>query len=432
MTKQTVSFYTQGCRLNQSETAILERSFEASQFEIVPFGQPSDLVVINTCTVTENGDSDTRRLIHKINRVQTDSKIALVGCQAQILKEALLAYPNVKWVIGNAQKYDLPSIVKTTWSQKNPLVQTPKPNRESFTVPLAGIDRHHTRANIKIQDGCDFYCAFCVIPFARGPARSRQFDDIFKEVDLLVAAGHKEIVVTGINLGTYSHDDHSFYDVIHMMTTVPNLHRIRISSIEPTTIPHPILSLMHTPHSRLCRHLHIPLQSGSDPILEAMNRHYDTATYKEFILKADSEIPDICLGTDVIVGFPGETDALFDATLSFLQHLPLAYIHVFSYSERQMARSKKLDGQVPSDTIARRSLILRQLSHQKKYQFCTNQLGKTEMVLFEQQKNGLWSGLTDHYVRVFVKSDHPLSNQIVPVKLSHIHPKGQAILGDLV
>jgi threonylcarbamoyladenosine tRNA methylthiotransferase MtaB len=422
-----VAFYTQGCRLNQSETASLEQGFEKNNYQIVDFGPNADIFVVNTCTVTENGDADTRRLVNKINRFNENAEIALIGCQSQILKEKLLELKNVRWVIGNAEKMNLYSIVKE--SIDKPLVLTEKIKREPFTVKNSGVDNHHTRANIKIQDGCDFYCAFCVIPFARGPARSRVFDDIIREVVDLVNAGHKEIVITGINVGTYDVDGKKIDDVVNALSRIEGLERIRISSIEPTTIPENLIQWMTT-KPKMCRYLHIPIQSGSNDVLKAMNRHYTTQEFREFVTFAHETVPEICIGTDVIVGFPGETKEHFDETVANLMTLPLDYFHVFSYSERMYARSKKLDNQVEPKEIERRSKILRDLSKKKKQAYHERFIGKTVTVLFEQEKHGYWTGLTDNYIRVKVVSDSPLKNQMRQVKLTQID--NASVIGELL
>ncbi|MGE4169716.1 MAG: tRNA (N(6)-L-threonylcarbamoyladenosine(37)-C(2))-methylthiotransferase MtaB [Candidatus Margulisiibacteriota bacterium] len=419
---QTISFYNQGCRLNQAETSVLEQSFLHRGYTVVPFAKPADIVVVNTCTVTENGDADTRRLVNKINRQNPEAKIALVGCQAQVLKEVLLQLPGVRWVVGNTDKMRLPDIFERP--SETPQLLVSKIKRETFTQETPGIHAHHTRANIKIQDGCDFYCSFCVIPFARGPARSRQFDDILKEVKVLAEHGHKEVVLTGINLGTYQDGAYSVTDVIQGIAAEPGIARIRISSIEPTTIPKAVIQGLGQGKTKLCRYAHVPLQSGSDTILKAMSRHYSVAEFEAILNDIHAEMPEGCIGTDVIVGFPGETDDLFAETVETLKRLPLDYFHVFSYSERKLARSSKLADQVPADIIHRRSETLRHLSDQKRQAFMTRQLGKTEWVLFEQQKNGLWTGLTDHYIRVFVDSSEALSNQLLPVKLESVSDKG--------
>jgi len=427
MTK--ISFYTFGCRLNQSETASIQNSFEQDGYRVVGFDETSDIVVINTCTVTEGGDADTRHLVHKVNRLNPAARIALVGCQAQIQKERLADLPNVRWIVGNGRKMDLVSVFNEHPKPETAQVIVPTIEREPFTSPIASIDSEHTRANIKIQDGCDFFCSFCEIPYARGRARSRVFDDIFIEAAALVGAGHKELVLTGINIGTYSDQDKTLMDVIDGLNALKGLERIRISSIEPTTISKDIFDRMSAGH-KLCRYLHIPLQSGDDEILKEMKRKYTLEEFSDFVRLASIQVPQICIGTDVIVGFPGESDAHFERTAEVLRELPIHYFHVFSYSPRHMARSRLMET-MPQEVIARRSQILRELSDRKRRIFQGSLLGSIQTVLFERSKNDGWqNGLTDHYVRVKVKGEHHLFNQILPVRLQKID--GQAVVGELV
>lgn len=432
MNKNSISFYTLGCRLNQSETAVIQNSFESNGYAITEFDDPADIVVVNTCTVTQNGDADTRRIVNKINRVNPSAKIALIGCQAQVQKNRLTELPNVQWVIGNAKKMDLVSILKKGKDTDTVHVITPPIPRKRFTIPFAGIDRKHTRANIKIQDGCDSFCTFCEIPYARGRARSRQFDDILREAEILSRSGHKELVITGVNLGTYKDRGKDITDVLKALGGVEGLMRIRISSIEPTTIPDKILSIM-SPHTsqetKVCRHLHIPLQSGDDRILKSMKRKYSTGEFSDFIHMARKRIPGICIGTDVIVGFPGETEDSFRTTVDFLKQAPIHYFHVFSYSPRTLAKSADLPDKVPGKAVQARSQILRELSQQKRRLFHESLIGTTQHVLFEQKKDGTWSGLTDNYVRVGVKSDDHLTNRLLRVKL--IHREGQNLFGEI-
>ena len=414
---------TQGCRLNQSETASLEQASLQRDYTIVPMSDNPDVVVINTCTVTENGDADTRKLVRKINREAQDAKIALIGCQSQILKEKLLELENVQWVIGNDNKMNLNDIL-TTHSGKEQHVLVEKIKREPFTIPESSVDRSHTRANIKIQDGCDFYCSFCVIPFARGPARSRVFEDIHREVVDLVSAGHKEVVITGINVGTYEHEGRKIVDVIESLSKIKGLARIRISSIEPTTIPEALFDMMNDDSHPLCKYLHIPLQSGSEFILSEMARKYTIKEFRTFIETAREKVKDICIGTDVIVGFPGETKAHFDETVANLMTMPIDYYHVFSYSDRELARAKKRENPVPPEEIKRRSAVLRALSKKQKEAYTKRFLDRTVSVLFEQEKKGYWTGLTEHYLRVYVESDKDLSNKILTTQCTRLKDQG--------
>ncbi len=422
-----VALYTFGCRLNQAETAVIEQSFRRSGYQVVDIGEPADVVVINTCTVTENGDADTRRLIHRVVRKNPETRIALIGCQAQVQRDKLLQMPNVHWVVGNADKMDFLSILQQGLPEE-PVVRVSTIPRTSFTIPVAGIDPRHTRANLKIQDGCDFFCSFCEIPFARGRARSREFEDILREARQLVAAGHHELVLTGINIGTYADNGRTITDVITALMEIPDLWRLRISSIEPTTIPDDILNLMRQ-ESKLCRHLHVPLQSGSNRILQQMKRKYRAEEFAQFIRSVSQKVPGICLGTDVIVGFPGETDEDFAETYRLLKELPLAYFHVFRYSRRDHAPSRHYHPPVDWHTIRRRSRQLRELSARKRRLYYQQFIGRWETVLFEQQKGDAWTGLTDTYIRVKVQSKRRLHNQLLPVRLNRID--GQTMIGTL-
>jgi threonylcarbamoyladenosine tRNA methylthiotransferase MtaB len=414
-----ISFFTFGCRLNKAETAILQRSVEEQDFLVVNIEEPADVVVVNTCTVTENGDTDTRKLVNKINRLYPETKIALIGCQAQIQRERLLEMTNVHWVVGNSRKMELAKILKETYEIDSQQVITPVISRESFRMSSGGVDRQHTRANLKIQDGCDFFCSFCVIPFARGRARSRVFGDLLDEAKNLILEGHREIVLTGINLGSYRFKNKNIVDVVSGLEKLAGLERLRISSIEPTTIPFDLLELM-TDSPKICRYLHIPLQTGSDRLLKAMNRRYHVKEFANFIDYVYQKIPEICIGTDVIVGFPGETDQHFNETYDFLNSLPVAYFHVFRYSERPLTRSRKYDGKVTENVRKERSQILRILGAEKRRKYMKDQIDTIQMVLFEKKKNGYWTGLTDTYIRVMVNSPTNLHNQLVPVHLDEI------------
>tara|TARA_A100001015_G_C15032266_1_gene733991 strand:- start:1948 stop:3195 length:1248 start_codon:yes stop_codon:yes gene_type:complete len=408
--KKNIYFYTQGCRLNQSETASIETGFNSLGYTRVFSYLDADIALINTCTVTENADTDTKKLTKKMAKENTSIKIALIGCQSQIHQDKLFELPNVQWVIGNQDKMKAHHIIDQQLALKKPVMQTPKLTRDPFTIPAASIDSTHTRATIKIQDGCDFYCAFCIIPFARGPARSRVFEDIMNECNQLAAYGYQEIVITGINIGTYEYESKTIVDVVTAISDIETIKRIRISSIEPTTIATELIELMNT-NPKLCRYLHIPLQSGSDEILAAMARKYSMKEFRSFVEFAYKTVDDICIGTDVIVGFPGETKAHFDETVANLLTLPIHYFHVFSYSERKFARSRKKENKIPAQTIANRSKILRTISQQKKDAFYKSQKGKQLNILVESFKNGSWSGLTDNYIKVNFKSTENLKNK---------------------
>ncbi len=424
-----ISFYTLGCRLNQSETAVIQNQFNDQGYRIVDFNEPADITVINTCTVTENGDADTRHLINKIRRLNPAAQIALIGCQAQVQKERLADLPNVKWIVGNARKFALTQIIEEFQNPLTAQIITPTIPKDSFSIPFAGIDPHHTRANLKIQDGCDFFCSFCEIPYARGRARSRQFSDLLNEARILTRSGYKEIILTGINLGTYQDEDQFLLDVISALEELEGLERIRLSSIEPTTIPGELIAKM-SQGLKLCRYLHIPIQSANDFILNRMKRRYTFAEFKDFVLKAYQAVPGICIGTDVIVGFPGETEEYFQETYDRLRELPVHYFHVFSYSRRQMAKSRDLGDSVVPEIIRQRSERMRNLSLRKKQLFYQTLLGTTTKILVEQKKKGCWNGVTDNYVRVQLRSEQTLTNQLVTVRINEV--RGLDVFGEMI
>ena len=410
---------TQGCRLNQSESAALEQLFQKEGFTVThSVKDPADIAVINTCTVTENGDADTRKLIRNYTKENPSIKIALIGCQSQIHKDELLLLPNVQWVIGTSQKMQSHSIIKSTLDSETPIVKIEKINAKPFTINTTSIDRKHTRANLKIQDGCDFYCSFCVIPFARGPARSRVYEDIIREAIELADTGVKELVLTGVNIGTYQYKDKTFMDIITGLSNIDSIKRIRISSIEPTTIPDELIYAMRD-NDKVCRHLHIPLQAGSNHILKAMARKYSIQDFRHYIDWVYKTVPDICIGTDIIVGYPDETNAHFDHTIANIMTMPIHYMHVFSYSERKLARSRKKKNIAPEE-IKRRSKILRTLSKKQKTNYTKRFLNTPLSVLMEQEKNDFWIGTTDNFIKVKTKSSIPLKNTLIELTPTQI------------
>lgn len=419
MKKTTISFHTIGCRLNQYETAVLRNSFAANNFKIVPIEKPADITVVNTCTVTENSDTDTRRFVNRLIRLNPMVKIALVGCQAQLQPDTLKKLPNVRWVIGNAEKFDLSTIVADGRITKPYVNVKPIRRQESFQMKTYGIDTEHTRANLKIQDGCDNFCTYCEVPYARGRARSRDFNDIIKEATILADAGHKEIILTGINIGAYQCQQKTLLDVIKALEKIQKLKRIRISSIEPTKVLEELVAYMRQ-KTKLCRYLHVPFQHGHDDILKLMKRKYTINQLNAVIAQAFETVPDICIGTDVIVGFPGETDTHFEETYNLLKILTVRYFHVFSFSKRTNAKAKEFPGQVNEAIIQQRSAKLRALSQRKRRLFYESMIGKTVSVLFEQQKGEWWHGLTDNFVQVKISSNKNLKNVIRRVQLLSI------------
>ena len=421
----TVSFFTQGCRANQSETSALKQSLLSCGIKVVPFENPSDIVVINTCTVTEKGDADTRRLIAKIRREKPETEIILIGCQVEARKEQLLSIPGVKGVIGNQDKMKLGDILLNQVYREKALLTDIQ--CLPFIHEHPAMDIELTRANLKIQDGCNNFCAYCIVPYVRGRARSREYENLLTEVDKLLSADYREIVLTGINIGNYLHKDKALIDVIKAILSRKGDFRVRISSIEPHPQIEEIVTLMEE-NPKLCRFLHIPVQSGSDTLLTLMGRRYTTAEFSRLIFNIHKRLPDCCLGTDVIVGFPGETEACFDETRELFKNLPLAYFHVFSYSERPGVKSLALPEKVEISLIKERSAVLRALSTVKRRKFMEKFLNQKVRILFEEEKQGYWFGLTDNYMRVMVKTSGELRNCFETVLLEKI--SGQNIIGN--
>ncbi|MGB0909890.1 MAG: tRNA (N(6)-L-threonylcarbamoyladenosine(37)-C(2))-methylthiotransferase MtaB [Nitrospirales bacterium] len=418
-----VSFYTVGCRLNQAETALLTDRFRAFGFEPVEFGDMTDVLVVNTCSVTEGAEADCRRVVRRVLRKSPHAFVAVTGCYAQTGANALQAIDGIDLILGTQHKMQLPEYVSAlpTYDKRErpDLLHTKKIDHENFTVEGIG-DYSTTRANLKIQDGCQFMCSFCLIPFARGRERSRQVDDAIREASALAERGHRELVLTGVNIGQFQDADVDLITLLQRLETIPGLDRIRISSIEPTTIPDQLLDYMATSH-KLCRFLHVPLQSGDDRILSAMNRRYTVREYAAYIEKAARTIPDLCLGTDVMVGFPGESEQEFANTRSLVSDLPFAYLHVFSYSTRPGTAAVRLPHPVSPETIKARSQELAKISQRQRNVFYQKFVGRTVSVLFETQNSkGLWTGLTDHYVKVGVPSGEDLKNDIRTVLVTGV------------
>ena len=411
-----VAFSTIGCRLNQAETALLKDGFRLRGFLPVQYGEDTDVLVLNSCTVTEGAEADCRRLVRQTLRQSPQAFVAVTGCYAQTGLEVLRQIEGIDLIVGNQFKMQLPDIlpaVPQRIKQSMPRVHHERMDPGNFLLDGVG-DYSTTRANLKIQDGCQFMCAFCLIPFARGRERSRFIDDAVREAEALVQRGHRELVLTGVNIGQYQDADSDLLSLIRRLEAIEGLERIRISSIEPTTVPEGLLEHMQS-SKKLCRFLHVPLQSGDDRILKSMNRRYAVRDYQEAMERAMRMIPDVCFGSDVMVGFPGEGPTEFANTLALLQDLPFAYAHVFSYSPRPGTASTKMPNQVPSGVIKERSRILRELSRQKREIFYQRFLGREVSVLFEERVNGVWTGLTDHYLRVDVRSSLDLKNTVQSV-----------------
>ena len=422
-TKPTVSFHTLGCRLNQAETATIAKSFQARHYQVVSSTEPADVCVLNTCTVTEQSDAKNRQAIRALHRQNPQACIAVVGCYPQMQAEALQHMAGVKLVLGNAEKLHVADYIEAARQASKALVINPKISRHTFTEPVFQWAGPTTRASLKVQDGCDFMCAFCVIPFSRGRSRARQWRNLLQEAQALVEAGSKEIVLTGVNLGTYEEEGRTLLDVVDALHALPSLLRIRISSIEPTTVQTGLVERMADASHKLVPFLHLPLQSGSASILSQMKRRYAPEDYRKEALAAYEKIPDLCLGTDVMVGFPAESQEAFAETVELLASLPMAYFHVFPFSERKGTPARRLAGKISPEEKKRRGAVLRELSVQKREVFYQKFLGTTRPVLLEAPNaTGEIAGYTDNYIKVNLPA--PASgnwkNRLVSVVLEEI------------
>ncbi len=423
-----VSFFSLGCRLNQSESAALASGFSSEGFDLVDTSSTADISVINTCSVTSDAEATCRGLIRRLLKKNPKVFIAVTGCYAQVGGDILKKVPGIDLIVGTEHKMDLPQLIHKAWEgglpEKRPfpmVIHTSKISRREFTLPAYAAFDFATRPSIKIQDGCDFFCSFCIIPLTRGRERSRQFKDVLMEASLWAARGHREIVLTGVNLGQYQSAGKSLPDLIDALEQIDGISRIRISSIEPTTVSDRLLSQMA--HSRkLCPYLHLPAQSGSNTILLAMARKYTREDYIHFVERAVAAVPGLGLGTDLMVGFPGEGEVEFQETLSLITRLPFSYLHVFPFSERKGTRVLRMGvPPVPSRLIRERTRLLCDLSKKLREKFCQGILGQTVEVLFETQSDpGRLAGYTPNYIRVEVESSRDLSGQVLPVVVTGV------------
>ena len=425
-----VSLHTIGCRLNQAETAIIAGGLKKRGFEIVEFGQPADLTVINTCTVTGQADAKCRQAVRQSIRANPEAFIAVIGCYSQMAADEISKIKGIDLIIGTEHKFQIADYLNDLHKRTESLViHTAKISKEEFVIETSGLCSANTRANLKIQDGCSFVCSFCIIAKARGPARSRKFGDILAEAEKLAQAGYKEIVLTGVNIGTYNSGGKQFTDVLAALENTAGLERIRISSIEPTTVDKNLIDCIAA-SNKICRHLHIPLQSGDDDILESMRRKHTADEFKEIMEYAADTIPNIGLGTDVMVGYPGESEEQFTNTKNFLNDLPVSYFHVFTYSDRKGTSAYKLQPKVDHHVKKYRNRILIELGNRKKYNFYKSFLRKELDVLFEEKVNDKWSGLSGNYMRIKAKSALDLRNKICTVRLNEIDK--DTLIGELV
>ncbi|MEP5253880.1 MAG: tRNA (N(6)-L-threonylcarbamoyladenosine(37)-C(2))-methylthiotransferase MtaB [Winogradskyella arenosi] len=436
-----VAFYTLGCKLNFSETSTIARSFKSEGFNRVDFKESADIYVINTCSVTENADKRFKSIVKQAQKVNPDAFVAAIGCYAQLKPEELADVDGVDLVLGATEKFKITDYLNDLTKNDFGEVHSCEIEDADFYVGSYSIgDR--TRAFLKVQDGCDYKCTYCTIPLARGISRSDTMSNVLTNAKEISAQGIKEIVLTGVNIGDYGKGEfgnkkheHTFLDLVTELDKVEGIERLRISSIEPNLLKNETIDLVSKSRA-FVPHFHVPLQSGSNVILKKMKRRYMKELYVDRVSKIKEVMPSACIGVDVIVGFPGETNEIFLETYNFLNELDISYLHVFMYSERDNTEAAAMEGVVPKNVRAKRSKMLRGLSAKKRRAFYEKQLNTDRTVLFEgENKEGYIHGFTENYVKVKAPWNPELVNTLHEVRLTEIDDDGLVrfdFLADLV
>ncbi|MDM1500149.1 tRNA (N(6)-L-threonylcarbamoyladenosine(37)-C(2))-methylthiotransferase MtaB [Myroides odoratimimus] len=428
--RKKVAFYTLGCKLNFSETSTIARNFAEEGFDRVDFEEVADIYVINTCSVTENADKQFKQIVKKAQKKNDKAFVAAVGCYAQLKPEELASVDGVDLVLGATEKFKITDYINDLSKNEMGQVHSCEISEADFYVGSYSIgDR--TRAFLKVQDGCDYKCTYCTIPLARGISRSDTMDNVLKNAAEISAQNIKEIVLTGVNIGDYGKGEfgnkkheHTFLELVQELDKVEGIERLRISSIEPNLLKNETIDFVSKSRT-FVPHFHIPLQSGCNDILKKMKRRYLRELYVERVEKIREVMPDCCIGVDVIVGFPGESDEKFLDTYNFLSDLDISYLHVFTYSERDNTEAVDMDEVVPMNVRNKRSKMLRGLSVKKRRAFYESQIGKEKTVLFEgENKEGYIHGFTENYVKVKTPWDPALVNTLHAVKLTKIDEDG--------
>jgi threonylcarbamoyladenosine tRNA methylthiotransferase MtaB len=422
-----VAFYTLGCKLNYSETSTISRMFEDRGYRKVGFSENPDIFIVNTCSVTENADKKCRKIVKEAKKISPSSFVTIIGCYAQLKPKEISEIPGVDAVLGAAEKFRMFDYLDEFTSTQQPQVYASEISKaNTFNASYSYGDR--TRTFLKVQDGCNYGCAFCTIPLARGKSRSDSIESILKQAKEIARTETKEVVLTGVNIGDFGIQEgrrkESFLELIKALDEVEGIDRYRISSIEPNLLNDEIIQFV-SKSRRFVPHFHIPLQSGSDLILEKMNRRYRSQLYRERVNIIKELMPDACIGVDVITGFPGENEEEFKKTYELLVELDVSYLHVFTYSERPNTLAISMDGVISSEERQKRSRMLRTLSEKKKRHFYKSQVNKQWSVLFEEDiENGNMHGWTENYVRVQAKYDPLLINEIKSVQTTQINELG--------
>ena len=428
--QKKVALSTLGCKLNFTETSTISRSLSKNGYILTPFNTKADFYIINTCSVTENADKKFRSFLNKAKKLNPKAKNIVIGCYAQLKPEEISKIPGVHLVLGANEKFNIVNYLDTLEVASKPIIHSCNINEVNLYESSYSVD-DRTRSFLKIQDGCDYKCSYCTIPLARGVSRSDKLINIFNNVKSISQNGVKEIVLTGVNIGDFGKGEfgdkkhkHTFLELIKALDQFDEINRFRVSSIEPNLLKNEIIDFISN-SQKFVPHFHIPLQSGSDKILGLMRRRYQKELYRNKINSIKSKMKNACIGVDVIVGFPGETEDDFLETYNFLLNLNISYLHVFTYSERDNTKSSKMDNIVPIQVKARRSKMLRALSEKKKRIFYESQINKIKYVLFEtENKSGYIYGFTENYIKVKIPWNPYLCNQIIKVKLIEIDEEG--------
>ena len=420
MNHKTASFYTLGCKLNFSETSTIARDLENEGFARVEFEFGADIYVINTCSVTDQADKKCRNVVRRALKYNSSAFIVVIGCYAQLKPKEISSIKGVDLVLGAQEKFNLKSFLHDIEKRKETQIENKHIKHVNEFYPgYSKGDR--VRSFFKVQDGCNYFCSFCTIPLARGKSRSANVEETMVKAREIASSEVKEVVLTGVNIGDFGYGTKErLIDLLIELDKLEQINRFRISSIEPDLLSNEIIEFVYK-SKRFVPHFHIPLQSGSDILLKSMRRRYNTELYKSRIEKIKDLMPKACIGVDVIVGYPGETEEEFNKTVHFLKSLPISYLHVFTYSERANTTAPRMGEIVPMEERRKRSKQLRILSLKLKQQFYQNNLGKTEKVLLENQEDGYHYGFTENYVKVKLPAQKVKKNEIVSVKLNEIN-----------
>ena len=424
-----IAFHTMGCKTNFSDTSTISNEMLSHGYQKVSYKEEADIYVLNTCSVTENADKEARKLIRQARRRNPYAKIAVIGCYAQLQPDQISNIAGVDLVLGASEKFNLLTHLNSlNDNNESKIVRLPINQNNSFQSSFTNGER--TRSYLKIQDGCNYNCSFCTIPLARGRSRSDTIENTVKIAQNIADSGAKEIVLTGINIGDFgSTNNENFFQLIKTLDNLKGIERFRISSIEPNLLSNEIISFCAN-SNKFVPHFHIPLQSGSDSILQSMKRRYNTDLYKSRVEHIKKIIPDCCIGVDVIVGYPGEKEEHFEQTYSFIESMDVSYLHVFSYSKRKDTFAASLNDQVTKERKEYRSKALHRLSNKKKKQFYNQYINKIRPVLVEQSVNGKIQGFTDNYIKVNVDQELSCYNKIIPVLLNE--NKGNYMQGEII